>query len=95
MMLRKYWKIHPVWSRGVAKAFILLPARVVLAETHKWMKLRNTLLGTIDGFRGDWAGLTAASEFRSTGGGRNLAWRGLVTGGCHEYFNRNVYLQRQ
>ena len=46
-------------------------------------------------FVGDWAGLTAASEFRSTGGGRNLAWRGLVTGGCHEYFNRNVYLQRQ
>ena len=52
VMLRKYWKIHPVWSRGVAKALILLPARVVLAETHKWMKLRNTLLGTIDGFRG-------------------------------------------
>ena len=39
-------------EQGRAKALILLPVRVVLAETHKWMKLRNTLLGTIDGFRG-------------------------------------------
>jgi hypothetical protein len=31
-------------------------------------------------FVGDWVGSTAVSELRSTGGGRNLAWRGLVDG---------------
>ncbi|HET6218806.1 MAG TPA: glycosyltransferase family 2 protein [Acidobacteriaceae bacterium] len=52
VMVRRYWKSHPVWSRSVAKALLMLPIQVVLAERQKWKKLRNILLGTVDALRG-------------------------------------------
>ena len=52
VMVRRNWKSHPLWSRSVAKALLMLPVQVVLAERQKWKKLRNILLGTVDAFRG-------------------------------------------
>jgi rhamnosyltransferase len=52
VMVRRYWKRHPMWSRSVAKALLVLPVLVVLAEREKWKKLRNILLGTVDALRG-------------------------------------------
>jgi rhamnosyltransferase len=51
VMVRRYWKSHPVWCRSVAKALLMLPIQVVLAERQKWKKLRNILLGTVDALR--------------------------------------------
>jgi rhamnosyltransferase len=61
VMMRKYWKIHPAWSRGAARALFLHAARIVLAETDKWKKLRNMLLGALDGFRGRLGRMTRTS----------------------------------
>jgi rhamnosyltransferase len=52
VMVRRYWKSHPAWSHSVAKALLVLPLQVVLAEKQKWKKLRNILLGTVDALRG-------------------------------------------
>jgi rhamnosyltransferase len=52
VMVRRYWKSHPAWSRSVAKALLMLPLHVVLAEKQKWKKLRSIALGTVDAFRG-------------------------------------------
>jgi rhamnosyltransferase len=52
VMVRRYWKIHPLWSRSVAKALLMLPVQVLLAERQKCRKLRNIVLGTVHAFRG-------------------------------------------
>jgi rhamnosyltransferase len=52
VMVRRNWKSHPLWSRSVAKALLMLPLHVVLAERQKWKKLRNIFLGTVDALRG-------------------------------------------
>jgi rhamnosyltransferase len=52
VMVRRYWKVHPVWSRSVAKALLVLPVQILLAETQKWKKVRNMFLGAVDAFRG-------------------------------------------
>jgi rhamnosyltransferase len=52
VMVRQYWDVYPAWSRGVAKSLLVLPIPILLAETQKWMKLRNMLLGTIHALRG-------------------------------------------
>jgi len=52
VMVRRYWNVHPAWSRSVAKTLLMLPIPILLAETQKWKKLRNILLGTVDALRG-------------------------------------------
>jgi rhamnosyltransferase len=52
VMVRRNWKSHPMWSRSVAKALLMLPIQVVLAERQKWKKLRNIFIGTVDALRG-------------------------------------------
>jgi rhamnosyltransferase len=52
VMIRRYWNIHPAWSRSAAKALLILPVLVLVAEAQKWKKLRNIVLGIIDGLRG-------------------------------------------
>jgi rhamnosyltransferase len=51
VMVRRYWNIHPVWSRSVAKALFVLPVQILLAETDKWRKVRNMFLGAVDACR--------------------------------------------
>jgi hypothetical protein len=52
LMARHYWSIYPAWSRNTVKTLLMLPIVVVLAETQKWKKLRNIVLGTMDALLG-------------------------------------------
>lgn len=52
ILMLRYWSHYPGWCIGIGWTMLTEPIKICLAESSRWIKLKNTVRGICDAFTG-------------------------------------------